>query len=50
MLISATITTNLIYDEDIAIVLQKNNAGEPVKIGPAVQFKETIGVGLTYTY
>ena len=48
--VSATVTTNLIYDEDIAIVLERNNAGEPVHIGPAVQFKETIGVGLTYTY
>lgn len=48
--ISATVTTNLIYDEDIAIVLERNNAGEPTHIGPAVQFKETVGVGLTYTY
>lgn len=48
--ISATITTNLIYDEDIAIVLERNNAGEATRVGPAVQFKETVGVGLTYTY
>ncbi len=48
--VSATVTTNLIYDEDIAIVLERNNAGEPIHIGPAVQFKETIGVGITYTY
>ena len=48
--ITATVTTNLIYDEDISIVLNRNNAGEPVHIGPAVQFKETIGIGLTYTY
>ena len=48
--ITATVTTNLIYDEDIAIVLARNNAGTPIQIGPAVQFKETVGVGLTYTY
>jgi len=48
--ISCTVTTNLIYDEDIAIVLEKNNLGEPTHIGPAVQFKETVGVGFTYTY
>ena len=48
--VSATITTNLIYDEDIAIVLERNNMGEPIHIGPAVQFKETVGVGITYTY
>ena len=48
--ITATITTNLIYDEDISIVLAKDNAGNAKRIGPAVQFKETIGVGLTYVY
>lgn len=48
--ITATVTFDLLYDEDIAIVLEKNNLGEPVHIGPAVQFKETIGVGLTYLY
>ncbi|MGB0806545.1 MAG: DUF3078 domain-containing protein [Salibacteraceae bacterium] len=48
--LSATITTNLIYDEDIAIVLDRNNAGEPLRVGPAVQFKETVGIGLTYKY
>jgi hypothetical protein len=48
--ISCTVTTNLIYDEDISIVLEKNNLGEATHVGPAVQFKETVGVGLTYTY
>ena len=48
--ITATVTFDLLYDEDILIVLESNNLGEPIHIGPAVQFKETIGVGLTYTY
>lgn len=48
--ITATITMDLIYDEDIAIVLERNNAGEPIHVGPAVQLKETVGIGLTYTY
>lgn len=48
--LTATVTTNLIYDDDIAIVLEKNSAGEATKIGPAVQFKETVGIGLTFTY
>jgi len=48
--ITATVTMDLIYDEDIAIVLERNNLGEPIHIGPAVQLKETIGIGLTYTY
>lgn len=48
--ITCTVTTNLIYDQDISIVLEKNNKGEAVHVGPAVQFKETIGLGITYTY
>lgn len=48
--LTATVTTNLIYDDDIAIVLARNNAGEATRIGPAVQFKETVGIGLTLTY
>lgn len=48
--ISATITTNLIYDEDIAIVLDRDDVGDATKIGSAVQFKETVGIGLTYVY
>jgi len=48
--ITATITMDLIYDEDIAIVLERDVSGTPTHIGPAVQLKETIGVGLTYTY
>lgn len=48
--ISVNISTNLIYDQDIAIVLERNSLGEPTKIGPSVQFKEIIGVGLTYIY
>jgi hypothetical protein len=48
--LTATVTTNLIYDDDIAIVLEQSSQGVPTRIGPAVQFKETVGVGLTLTY
>lgn len=48
--LTATVTTNLIYDDDIAIVLARNSMGDPTQIGPAVQFKETVGIGLTLTY
>lgn len=42
--ISATITTHLIYDDDIQIT---DSDG---KIGPRTQFKEVIGVGFSYKF
>lgn len=42
--ISANISASLIYDDDIDIV-QENG-----KIGPATQFKELFGVGLSYKF
>ena len=42
--ISATITTHLIYDDDIKITDAKG------KIGPRTQFKEVIGVGFSYKF
>ena len=41
--LSTTITTQLIYDDDVMI---KTSGGE----GPRTQFKEVIGVGLSYTF
>jgi hypothetical protein len=48
--ISATITTHLIYDHDIDIVLEKDALGNPTKVGPAIQFKEVLGVGFSYKF
>lgn len=42
--LSANITTNLLYDDDIMITDADGN------IGPRVQFKEILGVGLTFKF
>ncbi len=48
--ISATISTQLIYDDNIDIMVDNNNDGLIDAIGPRVQFKEVIGVGLSYKF
>ena len=46
--ISATLATQLIYDDDIKVL---RNAGDRKgTIGPDVQFKQVLGVGFTYTF
>ncbi len=46
---AATLNTMLIYDHDIAVPRLKNVDGVLVSDpGPGVQFKETLGVGLTW--
>jgi hypothetical protein len=47
--ISATINTNLLYDDDILVKVDEGSEGEPV-MGKRVQFKEVIGVGFTYKF
>lgn len=42
--LSANITTNLLYDDDIMITDADGN------VGPRVQFKEVLGVGLTFKF
>lgn len=42
--LATTITTNLIYDEDIEIEREDGS------LGPAVQFKEVLAVGLNYRF
>lgn len=48
--ISATVTTNLIYDHDVDIAVDENNDGITDAYGPRVQFKEVLGVGLSYKF
>lgn len=48
--ISATITTHLLYDDDIKISIDKNGDGIPEAIGPRTQFKEVIGIGFSYKF
>jgi len=47
--ISATINTLLLYDDDVLIKVDEGSEGEPV-MGKRAQFKEVIGVGLTYKF
>lgn len=49
-LITTSIFTNLIYDHDINIPTYQKINGEKVQVGqgPKTQFKEVIGVGLSY--
>lgn len=48
--ISATISTQLLYDHDIDIVIDDNNDGVTDAVGPRVQFKEVLGVGISYKF
>lgn len=48
--ISATVSTQLIYDHDIDIAVDRNNDGVIDGSGPRVQFKEILGVGLNYKF
>lgn len=48
--LTVSLNTVLIYDQDIDIITGKNDdQGQPI-IGPRVQFKEVLGVGLSYQF
>lgn len=48
--ISATISTQLLYDDDVDIAVDSNDDGIVDKVGPRVQFKEVLGVGLNVKF
>src|SRR5688572_16144557 len=48
--IFVSIITELIYDDDIKIALDRDEDGLNDGSGPRVQFKETLGVGLSYKF
>ena len=48
--ISVSLITELIYDDDIDVPLDRDEDGKPDGSGPRVQFKETLGVGLSYKF
>ncbi|MFN5621732.1 MAG: DUF3078 domain-containing protein [Flavobacteriales bacterium] len=48
--ITTTITSHLLYDNDIAIAVDRNNDGITDGSGPRTQFKEVIGVGFNYKF
>ena len=48
--ISATISTQLLYDHDIAIAIDNNGDDIIDAVGPRTQFKEILGIGLSYKF
>jgi len=48
--ITTTITTHLIYDDDVAIAVDRSGDGVLDGTGPRTQFKEVIAVGLSYKF
>ncbi len=48
--ISANLSTHLIYDEDTKVGIDSNDDGSIDAFGPRTQFKEVLGVGLSYKF
>jgi len=48
--LSANVSTHLIYDDDIAILLDSDQDGVFESSGPRLQFKELFGIGLNYSF
>lgn len=48
--ISATLSTQLIYDHDTKLALDRNGDGINEGSGPRTQFKEILGIGLSYKF
>ena len=48
--ISATISTQLLYDHDIDIAVDTDGDGNIDAAGPRTQFKEVLGIGLSYKF
>ncbi len=49
--ISASISTQMIYDHDIPVMVERDENGTKVKgTGPRVQFKEVLAVGFSYKF
>ncbi len=46
--LTAILTTNLIYDDDIDIAIEQEDG--LVRMSPAIQFKESFGLGLSYKF
>ncbi|QNF31695.1 DUF3078 domain-containing protein [Adhaeribacter swui] len=49
-LISVSVFTHLIYDDDILTEIDSDEDGVIDRKGPRIQFKETLGIGLTYKF
>ena len=46
--ISATLATQLIYDDDVKVL--RNSGDQKGTVGPDIQFKQVLGVGFTYKF
>jgi hypothetical protein len=47
---SATISTHMLYDDDIVIAVDKNDDGITDEAGPRIQFKEVLAIGFSYAF
>lgn len=47
--VKANIGTHLIYDDDIK-TKEDNDAGEQITVGPKIQLKQMLGIGLVYDF
>ncbi len=48
--LSANLITNLIYDDDVDIQIDKGNDGTVDEVGPRIQFKELFGIGVNVKF
>ena len=48
--LSANLSTNLIYDDDINIAVEEDAEGNVIKSGPRTQFRQIFGAGLNITF
>ncbi len=48
--ITANITTDMIYDDDIDIPVDTDDDGVAEKHGPRLQIKEVLNIGLSFNF
>lgn len=48
--LSVNLNTHLLYDDDVRIAIDSNKDGISDKEGPRVQFKEILGLGISYKF
>ncbi|MEZ4799258.1 MAG: DUF3078 domain-containing protein [Flavobacteriales bacterium] len=46
--LTTTIFTHLIYDDNTTIIKQVDETGTPTNVGPGLQFKSIVGIGLSW--
>jgi hypothetical protein len=48
--LSASLSTNLIYDDDIRLAVDRNDDGKDDGTGPRIQFKEVFALGIQFQF